>query len=273
VRPRKSRGQNFLVQEAVARRIVRAAELEPDDAVIEIGPGLGVLTNLIAAHPVASLTLIELDAALAAALAERFRSNPRVNLINEDFLRVELDQIDGGRSIKVIGNLPFNLAAAILERLCVYQSRISRMVLMFQREVADRIRAGPGTSEYGALSVFTALYWNILDHFLVAAGNFHPAPNVDARVLTFAPKSKVIWSDDEENAIRATIRAAFSAPRKTVRNALAAGSGLDPRAAEQALIGAEIDPSKRAGALALEDFIRLARSLMRGAHLSGSNDA
>ena len=261
VRPRKSRGQNFLVQGAIARRIVAALAVESGDAVVEIGPGLGILTDLIGAHPVSALTLIELDASLAAALEARLRADSRIAVINEDFLRVDLDRFAADRPIKVIGNLPFNVAAAMLERLCGYHKEISRMVLMFQREVADRIRARPGTREHGALSVFTALYWELVEHFRVAAGNFHPQPKIDAAVVTLIPRRDSLWRDDEEAAILATVRAAFSAPRKTLRNSLAGGLQLDPAIAERILIDAAIDPSLRPAMLATDDFVRLAQSL------------
>jgi 16S rRNA (adenine1518-N6/adenine1519-N6)-dimethyltransferase len=271
VRPRKSRGQNFLVQGAIARRIVAALALESGDAVVEIGPGLGILTDLIIAQPISGLTLIELDADLAAALGVRLRDDARIAVINEDFLRVDLDQAMADRAIKVIGNLPFNVAAAMLERLCAHRKKIPRMVLMFQREVADRIRARPGSREYSALSVFNALYWEVVDHFRVAAGNFHPQPKVDAVVLTLVPRGDSLWRDDEEDAILATVRAAFSAPRKTLRNSLAGGLQLDPYIAERTLIDAGIDPSLRPGLLATDDFVRLARSL--GARALSPRDA
>ncbi len=146
------------------------------------------------------------------------------------------------------------------------------MVLMFQREVADRIRARPGDSDYGALSVFTALYWEVIEHFRVAAGNFHPKPKIDAEVLVFVPRAPA-WSDDEEDSIRATIRASFSAPRKTMRNSLAGGLHASTAAAESSLIEAAIDPSLRPGVLAVEDFIRLARALRHNGLLLDSRDA
>ena len=273
VRPRKSRGQNFLVQSAIARRIVAALALVSGDSVLEIGPGLGILTDLIVAHPISSLALIELDADLAAALEYRLQADSRIAVIKDDFLRVDLNNVIGDRPINVIGNLPFNVAAAILERLCAYRENISRMVLMFQREVADRIRARPGSREYGALSVFTALYWEVVDHFRVAAGNFHPQPKIDASVLTLVPRTDSLWRKDEEAAILATVRAAFSAPRKTLRNSFAGGLQIDPVSAERTLLDAGIDPSRRPGTLVAADFVRLARLFQMNDQVSGSSDA
>ena len=216
----------------------------------------------MAQHPIARLHLIEVDPRLTAGLAERFRSDPRVTVITQDFLQTDFGQLPADGPIKVISNLPFNIAAAILERLCTYRALISRMVLMFQREVADRIRARPGTRAYGALSAFTATYWEILEQFRVAAGNFRPRPKVDASVLVFEP-ADLSFAPREEAAILATIRASFSAPRKTMRNSLAGGLKLDPSEAEDALIRAAIDPSARPGNLSVADFIRLARTLGR----------
>jgi len=160
VRPAKSRGQNFLTSSAVADRIVAAAELSKTDPVVEIGPGLGILTEKIAARPLRSLTLVELDPRLAARLQERFADggNANVRVINADFLAIDFAALLTDPPVKVIGNLPFNVAAAILRRLSDNARMISRMVLMFQREVAARIRAIPGDDAYGALSVFNALY-------------------------------------------------------------------------------------------------------------------
>lgn len=260
VTPRRSRGQNFLVQPRVADQIVALARLEPGDPVLEIGPGLGILTDRIAAAPIGRLTLVELDQRLAARLAARFAGDPRVAVINRDFLALESGELAAAGPLKVVGNLPFNAAAAMLERLAAARGAIARMVLMFQREVAERIRARPASAAYGALSAYTALYWAIAGHFRVGAGCFHPRPRVDAEVLAFAPRAGAP-SDDAECAILATIRAAFSAPRKTLRNALGNALGLSPAVVAAALAAAGIDPGTRAATLGVVDFVRLARAL------------
>jgi len=258
VMPAKSRGQNFLASAAVAERIVAAAELGKSDAVIEIGPGLGILTEKIVERAPGSLMLIELDSRLAARLRERFAS---ARVLNADFLAIDFASIAAGAPVKVIGNLPFNVAAAILHRLCDNSRMISRMVLMFQREVAARIRATPDDDAYGALSVFTALYWKIDLHFIVAAGSFHPRPNVEAEVLRFIPRATPLFGETDERDVLETVRASFSAPRKTIRNALGHSLGLDGTRAARALERAAIDPAIRAEKLGVPDFLRLARSL------------
>jgi len=258
VRPAKSRGQNFLTSAGVADRIVKAAELCETDSIIEIGPGLGILTEKIATQPRRSLTLVEVDTRLATRLQERFAG---VRVINADFLDIDFAALAGDSRVKVIGNLPFNVAAAILRRLSDNSRMISRMVLMFQREVAARIRATPGDDAYGALSVFTALYWRIDLHFTVAAGSFHPRPKVDAEVLGFAPNPERSFADDDERDVLETVRASFSAPRKTIRNALSHALGIDATQTVRALERAAIEPGTRAEKLGVPDFVRLAQAL------------
>lgn len=267
VRPAKSRGQNFLTSGAVADRIVAAADLSESDPVVEIGPGLGILTEKIAGRPLRSLTLVELDPRLAARLRERFADggDANVRVINADFLAIDFAALIAGpfSPVKVIGNLPFNVAAAILRRLSDNARMISRMVLMFQREVAARIRAIPGDEAYGALSVFNALYWKIDLHFSVAAGSFHPRPKIDAEVLAFTPRATPSFADGNENErdVLETVRASFSAPRKTIRNALGHWLGIDSSRIARALERAAIDPATRAEKLGVPDFLRLAHAL------------
>ena len=261
VRPSKSRGQNFLVQAAIANRIVDSAALKPDDHVLEIGPGLGILSERIAAHRIARLTMVELDPRLAARLEERFAGDRRTRIILGDFLEADLAGVFDRGPIKVVGNLPFNAAAAILRRLCGNSRAIDLMVLMFQREVAERIRAHPGQSAYGALSVFTQLYFEIESHFRVGAGNFHPRPKVDAEVLAMRPYPTPRFAAAAEAGVLRTVRAAFSAPRKTLRNALGGSLGIGAATIEAAVRRAEIDPGVRAETLSADDLLRLAREL------------
>ncbi len=271
VRPAKSRGQNFLTSAGVADRIVTAAQLNESDAIIEIGPGLGILTGKIVARRPRLLTLVELDPRLAAPLNDRFAGDTSVRVVNADFLAVDFASLIVSPPVKVIGNLPFNVAAAILRRLCDNSRMISRMVLMFQREVAARIRATPGDDAYGALSVFTALYWKIDLHFTVAAGSFHPRPKVDAEVLAFTPLTVPYFERDDERNVLETVRASFSAPRKTIRNTLSHALSLDGAQTVRVLERAAIDPGTRAETLGVPDFVRLAHALR--AQLAGTHDA
>jgi len=266
VRPSKGRGQNFLVQPAIADRIVTAARLRPGDQVIEIGPGLGILSERIAAYPISRLAMVEIDSRLAADLKDRFQSAPNVEVIEADFLDLEPAALFCDSPAVVIGNLPFSSASAILRKLCDWRrmnsrQMISRTVLMFQREVAERIRARPDEPGYAMLSVVSALYWEIDSHFRVTAGSFHPKPKVDAEVLIMRPRVPAPFADNEEHAVIETVRAAFSSRRKTLRNALSSGLKIVPARAQAALERAAIDPGARAETLDTAGFVRLTRSL------------
>ncbi len=261
MRPSRGRGQNFLVQPAIADRIVAAARLRPTDEVIEIGPGLGILSERIAASPIRRFAMVELDSRLAAELRKRFELVSNVEVIEADFLELESASLLRESPMVVIGNLPFSAGGAILRRLCDWRAMISRMVLMFQREVAERIRARPGEPDYAMLSVVSALCWEIDAHFRVAAGSFHPKPKVDAEVLVMRPRARSPFADNEEVMVFDTVRAAFSARRKTLRNALSAGLGIAPARAVAALARAAIDPGARAETVDTAGFVRLARAL------------
>jgi 16S rRNA (adenine1518-N6/adenine1519-N6)-dimethyltransferase len=261
LRPSKARGQNFLVQRSVAQQIVNAADICAQDTIVEVGPGLGILTEQIIAAGPRKVILVELESRLAAMLNARFGADERIKIINRDFLRVTRQDLIG-EGLKVIGNLPFSAATAILRHLCDYRESITRMVLMFQREVGERIRALPGARNYGALSVFSSLYWRIDSHFRVAAGNFHPRPKVDAEVLIMEPRIADPNGADDAG-LRATIHAVFSAPRKTIRNSLAGGLGLDTNTVEAALQRINIDPSLRPAMLDCSQLVALAGTLRR----------
>jgi 16S rRNA (adenine1518-N6/adenine1519-N6)-dimethyltransferase len=261
IRPSKARGQNFLVQPRVADRIVDALEVGRADEVVEIGPGLGILSERIAARGPRRLVLVEVEPGLAARLRERFRECETISVINADFFELDFGGLLGGGQVKVAGNLPFSAAGAIFRRLCEHANRIARMVLMFQREVGARIRAHPGARDYAALSVYASLYWTITAHFMVGAGNFEPRPKVDAEVLTFVARAQTLFAPEDEQRVLETVRAAFSARRKTLRNALAQALEADATEIERALARAGVDPRERAERLSAAEFVRLAREL------------
>jgi 16S rRNA (adenine1518-N6/adenine1519-N6)-dimethyltransferase len=267
--PNKRRGQNFLVQGAIADRIVALADLQAGDEVIEIGPGLGILSERILAAPISMLHLVELDHELAARL--RTKLNGNFDLIEADFLKLDPKALAAHPPIKVIGNLPFNVAAAITRKLSKDRNLIARMVLMFQREVGERMRAGPGDTGYGALSVLIALDWEIPSHFRVEAGSFHPRPKVDAEVLCFVPRREPLYAPAPRSEVRDVIRAGFATRRKNLRNTLSAGLRIRPECVEAALNLAEIDPAQRAERMSPEDFVRLSRAIQTVTSLRAQN--
>jgi 16S rRNA (adenine1518-N6/adenine1519-N6)-dimethyltransferase len=271
-RPSRSKGQNFLASGAIADRIIRAAALGAGDEVVEIGPGLGILSERILARDVRRLVLIELDRSLASRLESLFGADSRVRVVQSDFLAADMPALIERSPVKVVGNLPFNAAGAIFRRLCDYHRLVATMVLMFQREVGERLRAPAGTRRYAALSVFAALYFDIDLHFRVAAGSFHPKPKVDAEVLRLSPRARPPFAPEEEASVLDAVRASFSAPRKTIRNSLANASEIDPRRAVEILRRAGIDPGARAGSLSVADFVRLARALGKAPGPGGAGE-
>lgn len=271
VTPAKKRGQNFLVQGAIADRIVAMADLCAGDEVVEIGPGLGILSERIMQTPVSMLHLIEVDRELAARLNQRLAG--AIDLVNADLLKIDLRRMFARPPVKVLGNLPFNVAAAMLRKLGDIRDLISRMVLMFQREVGERLRATAGEPAYGALSALTALDWDITRHFRVEAGSFHPRPKVDAEVLCLVPAPASRCPPGMRPKVIQTIRAGFAQRRKNLRNALSAGLRISPETVEEALQSVNIAPTDRAERLGLEDFLRIAAALPAPITRLGARDA
>lgn len=266
LRPDRRRGQNFLVQSAIADRIVALVDPQAGEWVLEIGPGLGILSERLLGYPIEKLWLVELDAQLAARLERQLHGN--FELLREDFLQLDLNRLGAVQGLKVVGNLPFNAAATILRRLGQYRARIGAMVLMFQREVALRLRAAPGTPAYGALTLLAALDWEIGEHFRVHAGSFHPRPKVEAEVLSFRPRVQTLAPMMEER-LRTLIRAGFASRRKNLRHALLDGLRLSDEHARAALAAAGLSARQRAEQLGMEDFVRLTTAIMELAPAPG----
>ena len=261
LRPQKRWGQHFLCDPAVARRIVDAAELEPGAAVLEIGPGLGALTDELAARA-AHLYLVEIDRGLAARLLERHADRPHVRVLVGDVLALPLEtMLEGDDDITVVANLPYNIATPVLFRLLALRRRVRRAVVMLQREVAARLAAPPGADARGALSVMMQTWAEVRVAFGVSRRSFLPPPRVDSAVavLRLAATPRVSLRDPA--TYEAVVRAAFGQRRKMLRNALAALAAA--RGVDGAVLFARagVDPRARAETLALDDFARLADAL------------
>lgn len=243
-------GQNFLVDQNIAHKIVAAADLHPDDTVIEIGPGKGVLTSLIAPQ-VKSLYAIEIDRNFAPALANQFRASPHVRIINEDFMKfaVPCSLLPAARSLKYISNLPYNVSTAIIEKILPGRDWTSA-VFMVQKEVGERIAASPSTGEYGSFTVFCRYYCRVETILNVPPGCFAPPPKVDSVVLRLTnllPKPAPAGLFD-------FVRAAFGQRRKTIHNSLANNLNLSKETVGIALATAGIDPRSRPETISLESY-------------------
>jgi len=256
-RPKKCFGQNFLRDRHVVDQIVAAAELHPGDRVLEIGPGLGVLTDRMLPL-VSEVVVIEVDRDLAAAMRDRPAENLTVH--EGDVLSLNWQSVLSAPPYKLVANLPYNISSQILFRILEHRQRLCRLILMFQKEVGDRLAARPGTKDYGILSVFCQLWFDIRRVVLVPPGAFFPPPKVTSVVLSFDPLPQPRVEVDDEDYFRRVVKGAFAQRRKTLRNSLV-GSGFDAKAVDAALNRAAIDPARRGETLSLAEFATLARTL------------
>jgi len=263
LRPRKRWGQHFLCDAAVARRIVETAAVGPETVVLEIGPGLGALTDELAARA-GRLYLVEVDRGLAARLAAHYASCPHVTVRMGDVLAAPLAALVPEHEVTVVANLPYNIATEVIFRLLDARERFPRAVLMLQREVAARLAAAPGAVGRGVASVLVQTFADVRLAFGVSRRAFVPAPRVESAVVEICWRSRPRVVVDDAAAYRAVVRAAFGQRRKMLRNALAAfgdARGLDAHGLDAALARAGVAPTARAETLALDDFARLTRAL------------
>lgn len=253
---RKSLGQNFLNNKQVAERIVALACAGEVEEVLEIGPGLGALTELLVARA-PRLTLVELDHDLAGELAKRFESHQHVRVIEADLLKLDLRPLQLSPRTVAVGNLPYNVANPIIAKLLSSAPPFERIVAMVQLEVARRFSAAPGSSEYGALSVFMQIAARIELAIKVSAGSFVPRPKVDSAVVVLEPHERPIVELRDPELFRHVVRTVFSQRRKQLLNSIRAIRG----ATTQLLEGVGIDPKRRPETLSLAEFASLANAL------------
>ncbi len=264
--PYKGRGQHFLVQGAVAERIVDAASVGDNDVVVEIGPGTGVLTRLLLRRT-KRLVAIESDRKLAELVSERFSDEigrGEMDIVFADALKfdfVALGERIGGKLV-VVANLPYNISTEMIFRLLEAGAHIDRFVLMLQREVADRLTAVPGTKKYGALTVMATLQCDIKQAFKVGRGNFHPVPKVDSAVVLFKVRKTPLCDVNDTKIFRAIVREAFNNRRKTLRNALkSVPDVVHPGDLDALGEAAGIDLGRRGETLSVQEFGGLSRAV------------
>ena len=259
--PTKKLGQNFLHDPNTIRRIVAAAELDPTDRVLEVGPGLGSLT-LGLVEAVGEVTAVEIDSRLAAQLPDTVAERapeyaPRLRVVEKDALRVT--DSDVTEPTALVANLPYNVAVPVLLHLLETFPSIHRVLVMVQLEVADRLAAQPGSKVYGVPSVKAGFYGKVSKAGTIGKNVFWPAPNIESGLVRIDVFEDAPWpvTDESRAKVWPVIDAAFAQRRKTLRAALSGhfGSGA---AAENALRAADIDPKQRGEKLAVEDFVRLA---------------
>ncbi|MFF4773834.1 16S rRNA (adenine(1518)-N(6)/adenine(1519)-N(6))-dimethyltransferase RsmA [Microtetraspora fusca] len=264
IRPTKKLGQNFVIDGGTVRRIVRVAEVTPDDVVIEIGPGLGSLT-LALLPEVARVVAVEIDPALAAQLPLTVaQMDPehadRLSVVHADALKVGVDDLPA-LPTALVANLPYNVSVPVLLHLLEILPSLHRGLVMVQAEVADRLAAAPGSRIYGVPSLKAAWYADVRRAGPVGRNVFWPAPNVDSGLVSLVRRDPPETSATREEVF-AAVDAAFAQRRKTLRAALASWAGT-AAAAEEALVRAGVEPSARGEQLGIADFARIAENRPR----------
>ena len=257
----KKLGQNFLIDADIVRGIVDAADIRPGERVLEIGPGIGTLTQGLA-EAGAEVTAVELDKKLPAVLAKTLEGYENVRIVQGDILKVNIPEIMGSEPFKVAANLPYYITTPIIMTLLERRLPISRLVTMVQKEVADRMVAEPGTKAYGALPVAVQYYTQPHVELDVAPRSFIPAPEVDSVVIVCHGREEPQVTVADEKLFFRVVRAAFGQRRKTLSNALK-GAGFDKELIRTALPAAGIDGTRRGETLSLTEFAAIATAFLK----------
>lgn len=253
----KRLGQNFLIDPNIMRKIAALAELGPNDTVLEIGPGRGILTEALCRES-GRVTAVEVDPRLHAYLSKRQRELPNLTLVLDDAMRYPVESLPVGTV--VVANLPYYLSTPLLFRLLDQRERFPRMVLMLQDEVVDRLVAKPGSRDYGVLSVMAQYAAEITKAFKVSAHCFRPRPEVGSAVVLLRVRKRRELRQQEEPKFATLVKAAFAHRRKTLANSLK-DEGYDQEAVIETLQSLCLSPTVRAEILSVEQFIELTRAL------------
>lgn len=254
--PKKTLGQNFLVDPVALERIIQAAEILPGDSVLEVGPGLGSLTRYLAAAA-RQVVVVELDGSLLAPLEQVLAGAPNVDIIQGDILKLDPAELIPEPGYLVVANIPYYITSNLIRHLLEAREKPRRLVLTVQREVATRIAARPGDMSLLALSV--QVYGKPVIAARIPAGAFYPPPKVDSSVVRVDLYPEPLISSAALDAFFRLAKAGFGQKRKTLRNALAAGLSWPGQQAADLLQAAGIDPMRRAETLELDEWERLTR--------------
>ena len=264
----KGLGQNFLTDPSVPEAMVEGSGIGPEDLVIEIGPGIGVLTAA-AAEAAGRVVAIEVDERLIPILGETLREYDNIEVICADVLKTDLAQLIGDQirqhgitgQVRIIGNLPYYITTPIIMKLLEDELPVSSITVMMQKEVADRIEAGPGSQAYGAISVAVQYYCRVSRIVSVPKEVFLPSPKVDSAVLLLELREQKAAEVKDEARFFACVKAGFGQRRKTLVNALSGAGNLPKDLVRQVLEAAGIEENRRAETLSIEEFAKIADQL------------
>ena len=249
---RKRFGQNFLQDTGMIRKIVRAIAPAGKDHLVEIGPGMGAITELLLEEN-GQLDVIELDRDLIPGLRVKFFNYPEFTLHEADALKFDFAQLrKTDEKLRIVGNLPYNISTPLIFHLLSFQGLIQDMHFMLQKEVVERLAAKPGTGEWGRLSVMAQYYCDIENLFLVPPECFKPQPKVESAIVRMTPKQQPTHQALDEKILGETLRLAFAQRRKTLRN------NMKGYVTAEQLEALDLDPQRRPETLNLEEFVKLA---------------
>ncbi len=256
-RPTKKLGQNFLTDTNVISRILDSAALNSQDLIIEVGPGKGALTGRIAAI-VNKIYAIEKDNFLFDELNKKYATLNNLIIINEDALKTDFRSFECNTKIKFIANLPYNITSPILSKLTENRAIFSKIIIMIQKEVGNRLASEPGNKTYGALSVMIQTYFDVTHLFTVLPGSFRPKPKVDSVVIKLVPTQQYCSSIKDTKLYSRVVKSSFSSRRKMINNSLR--NEFDKEDIEICLSKAGINGKNRAETLSISEFIQLSNS-------------
>ncbi len=257
-RPKKSLGQHFLMDQNVIRKIMESCELSPKDNVLEIGPGEGAITKMIAPQ-VKHLTAVEKDRELAQKLTADFIDSANIKIIHDDILKYPFEDIEP--NTKLIGNLPYNISTPIIEKILNYKQQFSSILIMVQLEYGQRLIAKPHTKDYSSFTLFVNYHADIKMLFKINRTCFHPPPKIQSCFLKLTPKNPPVQPSHEKLLFQ-IIRSAFQQRRKTIENSLSGNCSKER--IHTLLKSLNIDHRSRAENLLLEDYRRITEKLTQG---------
>ncbi len=259
-RPSRSKGQHFLIDSSIARRIIEAASVTKDTPVLEIGPGAGALTRHLVTLA-SGVTAVEIDSRLAGVLQEAYGRYDHLNIVNGDVLDLDLSDLMGrygASGFVLVANLPYGITGPVLDRLIAHRARISCVVIMVQHEVGGRLTARPGTKAYGAITAIMAYHYDVESLFRVGGDRFVPRPAVDSVVLRLTPHERPPVAVRDAGLLNDVIKAAFRHRRKMLHHAM---NRLNPGSAGFLSEHTGIDLKRRGETLDLNEFAALADAL------------
>lgn len=267
---KKSLGQNFLTEPNILRKIVQTADITASDNVIEVGPGIGALTEQLAQHAQEVLA-VEVDDRLIPVLQDTLSEYDNIGIVNQDILKVDLaklvQEFRHPGAVKVVANLPYYITTPIMMHFLESAVDVEELVVMMQKEVADRISAKPGTKAYGSLSIAVQYHMDASLAFIVPKTVFFPQPNVDSAILKLVKREKPAVEVMDEKKFFKLTKAAFQLRRKTLWNNLLHVYGKDEETRQwltASLAAAGIDPKRRGETLSLQEFAALSNAMVQG---------